>query len=121
MARRAERSESRSGVLDGSEQRSYQGDRVRPAPDGARLGRTSASTIRACCLKRRERLPCLPSHPVPWPESRNLTTSMPREPVFANACGPTVVLQVLYGPGDTIATSSVRTIMIGQATIERPK
>jgi hypothetical protein len=46
---------------------------------------------------------------------------MPREPVFANACGPTVVLQVLYGPGDTIATSSVRTIMIGQATIERPK
>ena len=39
-------------------------------------------TIQACCLKRRERLPCLPSHPVPWPEARNLTTSMPREPKF---------------------------------------
>src|SRR5450755_463023 len=40
------------------------------------------STIRAYCLKRRERLPCLQSHPVPWPESRNLTTSMPGEPEF---------------------------------------
>ena len=37
-------------------------------------------TLRAYCFKRRERLPCLPTHPVPWPEARNLTTSMPREP-----------------------------------------
>ena len=61
MARRAERSEPRSGVLDSSEQTSYQGDRVRPAPHGARLVRTSAiHGTRAYCLKRRQRLPCLP-------------------------------------------------------------
>ncbi len=41
--------------------------------------------------------------------------------VFANACGRTIVLQVLYGPPDTTAPSSLPTIMIGQATIKRPK
>ena len=39
-------------------------------------------TIRACRLKRHEHLPCLPSDPVPRARSRNLTTSMPREPKF---------------------------------------
>jgi hypothetical protein len=35
-------SEPRSGVLDGSEQRTYQGDRVRRCPDGAQFVRTRA-------------------------------------------------------------------------------
>ena len=65
MARRAECSEPRSGVLDGSEQHRYQGDRVRSVPMEHRSFARATCTIRACWLKRRERLPCLPTHPVP--------------------------------------------------------
>jgi hypothetical protein len=41
--------------------------------------------------------------------------------VFANACDRTVVIQVLYGPGDSTAPGRAPTTIIGQATIKRPK
>jgi hypothetical protein len=79
--RRAECSEPRSGVLDGSEQHRYQGDRVRPGPDeaarsdgDARSGRVASSVVSAGqasqVTRSRGRNP------------ENLTTSMPREPDF---------------------------------------
>ncbi len=44
--------------------------------------------------------------------------------VFANACGRTVVIRVLYGSGDAAAPGGARggpTTMIGHTTVERPK
>ena len=85
MGRRAERSEPCNDVLDGSEWRRYQGDRVRPGPDGARLvragamhdpGRIASSVVSVCRASQVTRSRAAAGSP-------NLTTSMPREPIFS--------------------------------------
>ena len=65
MARRAERSEPCSGVLDGSEQHRLPG-RSRPTGPQERDSFARApSTIGACCLRRRKRFPVPPKSPRP--------------------------------------------------------
>ncbi len=40
---------------------------------------------------------------------------------FANACGPAVVLEVLYDAGYLIPTLGPPTVLIGQATLDRSR
>ena len=61
---------------------------------------------------------------VSYPIDRNINADQrvqARIPyVFANACNRTIVIQVLYGPGDNPAFN-LPTTMIGQTTIKQPR
>ncbi len=48
------------------------------------------------------------------------TVTVPLEAVFANACGPSVILEVLYNPREATPTAGPGSVVVGRATVERP-
>jgi len=49
------------------------------------------------------------------------TVTVPLEAVFANACGPSVVLEVLYSKREAAPFPGAGTVLVGRTIVERPR
>jgi hypothetical protein len=47
--------------------------------------------------------------------------TVPMEAIFANACGPSVILEVLYNPREEHRIASPGTVVVGRITVQRPR
>ena len=49
------------------------------------------------------------------------TVTVPLEAVFANTCGPTVTLEVLYSKRQATPTAGTGSVLVGRVVVRRPR
>jgi hypothetical protein len=53
--------------------------------------------------------------------SAGATVTVPLEAVFANVCGPSVILEVLYSNREATPSPDAGSVLVGRATVKQPR